>query len=163
MDIETITLTRQIVSAYVSKNSLPASDLPALIASVHQALKSLGQPQASADAPAELKPAVPVKKSVTPDYIVCLEDGKRCKMPAHKKPAVRAAIRAAGAQPFFLPRYSPDLNPIEIVFAKLKGLLRNAQERTIERLWKRIGELLDRVSPNECANYLKAARYGHSI
>ena len=80
MDTETITLTSQIVSAYVSKNSLPASDLPALIASVHQALKSLGQPQASADAPAELKPAVPVKKSVTPDYIVCLEDGKRCKM-----------------------------------------------------------------------------------
>ena len=84
-------------------------------------------------------------------------------LPAHKTPAVRAAIRAAGAQPFFLPPYSPDLNPIEMVFAKLKGLLRKAQERTVERLWKRIGELLDRFSPNECANYLKAAGYGHSI
>ena len=84
-------------------------------------------------------------------------------LPAHKTPAVRAAIRAAGAQPFFLPPYSPDLNPIEMVFAKLKGLLRKAQERTVERLWKRIGELLDRFSPKECANYLKAAGYGHSI
>ena len=84
-------------------------------------------------------------------------------LPAHKTPAVRAAIRAAGAQPFFLPPYSPDLNPIEMVFAKLKGLLRKAQERTAERLWKRIGELLDRFSPKECANYLRAAGYGHSI
>ena len=80
METEIITLTSQIVSAFVSKNSVQASDLPALISSVHQSLKSVGQPQASAKAPADLKPAVPVKKSVTPDYIVCLEDGKRCKM-----------------------------------------------------------------------------------
>ena len=80
METEIITLTSQIVSAFVSKNSVQASDLPALITSVYQSLKSVGQPQASAEVPTELKPAVPVKKSVTPDYIVCLEDGKRCKM-----------------------------------------------------------------------------------
>ena len=80
METEIITLTSQIVSAYVSKNSLQTSDLPALINSVHQALKTVGQPQAPAEVPTDLKPAVPVKKSVTPDYIVCLEDGKKLKM-----------------------------------------------------------------------------------
>ena len=80
MDAELIALTSQIVSAYVSKNPLQASDLPSLIGNVHLSLKSLGQPQAPAEVPTELKPAVPVKKSVTPDYIVCLEDGKRLKM-----------------------------------------------------------------------------------
>ncbi|MEI7606850.1 MAG: MucR family transcriptional regulator [Rhodospirillaceae bacterium] len=80
MDVEFITLTSRIVSAYVSKNSIQATDLPNLISSVHQSLKSIGQPQAGAEEPAELKPAVPVKKSVTADYIVCLEDGKKLKM-----------------------------------------------------------------------------------
>ena len=80
MDAELITLTSQIVSAFVSKNSVQASDLPALISSVYQSLKSLDQPQAAVEAPADLKPAVPIKKSVTPDFIICLEDGKRCKM-----------------------------------------------------------------------------------
>ena len=80
MDTELITLTSQIVSAYVSKNSVQASDLPALISNVYQSLNSLGQPQAAAEAAADLKPAVPVKKSVTPEYIICLEDGKKLKM-----------------------------------------------------------------------------------
>ena len=81
MDTELITLTGQIVSAFVSKNSVQASDLPALIRSVYQALKSAGQPSvAQPEGPTELKPAVPIKKSVTPDYIVCLEDGKKLKM-----------------------------------------------------------------------------------
>ncbi len=80
MDAELISLTSQIVAAYVSKNSVQASDLPALISSVHQSLKSVGQPQAAAEAAADLKPAVPVKKSVTPEYIICLEEGKKLKM-----------------------------------------------------------------------------------
>ena len=80
MDAELITLTSQIVSAFVSKNSVQASDLPALISSVYQSLKSLDQPQAAVEAAVDLKPAVPVKKSVTPEYIVCLEDGKKLKM-----------------------------------------------------------------------------------
>ena len=78
---------------------------------------------------------------------------------SHKGRAVRAAIRAAGAHLFFLPPYSPDLNPIEQVFAKLKTLLRKAAERTLEATWKRIGALLDRFEPNECANYFRNLGY----
>ena len=78
---------------------------------------------------------------------------------SHKGKAVRRAIRAAGARLFFLPPYSPDLNPIEQVFAKLKTLLRKAAERTVEATWRRIGALLDAFSPQECANYLRNAGY----
>jgi predicted transcriptional regulator len=80
MDTALLGLTSQIVSAFVSKNPIQVADIPALIRSVHQSLTTLGQPQETAEPPAELKPAVPVKKSVTPDYIVCLEDGKKLKM-----------------------------------------------------------------------------------
>ena len=79
---------------------------------------------------------------------------------SHKAPAVRNAIRAAGARLFFLPAYSPDLNPIEQVFAKLKHLLRKAAERSKEAVWRRIGTLLDQFSPKECENYLKNSGYG---
>ena len=76
---------------------------------------------------------------------------------SHKGKAVRQAIRAAGAKLLFLPPYSPDLNPIEQVFAKLKTLLRKAAERTIEATCQRIGELLDQFTASECANYLANA------
>jgi transposase len=78
---------------------------------------------------------------------------------SHKGKAVRRAIRAAGARLFFLPPYSPDLNPIEQVFAKLKTLLRKAAERTVEATWKRIGTLLAAFTPQECANYFRNAGY----
>jgi transposase len=78
---------------------------------------------------------------------------------SHKGKAVRQAIRNAGAKLFFLPPYSPDLNPIEQVFAKLKTLLRKAAERTVEATWKRIGALLNSFTPQECANYLVNAGY----
>ncbi len=78
---------------------------------------------------------------------------------SHKGKAVRRAIRAAGAKLFFLPPYSPDLNPIEQVFAKLKILLRKAAERTVEATWKRIGALLECFTPQECANYFLNAGY----
>ncbi len=78
---------------------------------------------------------------------------------SHKSKAVRRAIRAAGARLFFLPPYSPDLNPIEQVFAKLKTLLRKAAERTVEATWKRIGALLRTFSPQECSNYFRNAGY----
>lgn len=68
---------------------------------------------------------------------------------------MRRATRAASAHLLFLPPYSPDLNPIEQVFAKLKTLLRKADERTVTATWRRIGTLLDRFSLAECANYLK--------
>lgn len=78
---------------------------------------------------------------------------------SHKGQAVRAAIRAAGAHLLFLPPYSPDLNPIEQVFAKLKHLLREAASRTHEALTSTIATILDLFSPNECANYLTNAGY----
>lgn len=78
---------------------------------------------------------------------------------SHKSQAVRSAIRAARAHLIFLPPYSPDLNPIEQVFAKLKSLLRKAQERTVENVWKRIGSLLSEFQPTECANYLRNSGY----
>lgn len=78
---------------------------------------------------------------------------------SHKGRAVRRAIRAAGAKLFFLPPYSPDLNPIEQVFAKLKTLLRKADERTVEATWRRIGTILDQFTPVECQNYLVNAGY----
>ena len=78
---------------------------------------------------------------------------------SHKGRAVRQAIRKAGAHLLFLPPYSPDLNPIEQVFAKLKTLLRKAAERTVEDTWRRIGELLDHFAPAECANYLVNSGY----
>ena len=78
---------------------------------------------------------------------------------SHKSKAVRGAIRAVGARLFFLPPYSPDLNPIEQVFAKLKHLLRHSQERTTEDTWRRIGTLLDDFTPQECNNYLVNSGY----
>ena len=78
---------------------------------------------------------------------------------SHKSHAVRQMIRTAGAKLFFLPRYSPDLNPIEQVFAKLKTLPRKLDPRTTEATWRGIGTLLDHFSPQECANYLVNAGY----
>jgi transposase len=78
---------------------------------------------------------------------------------SHKNKAVRDAIRAAGARLVFLPPYSPDLNPIEQVFAKLKHLMRKAAERTVEATWKRTGELIDRFKPDECSRYLQNSGY----
>ncbi len=93
-------------------------------------------------------------RTLRPGDIVIIDN-----LGSHKGKAIRRAIRAAGAKLFFLPAYSPDLNPIEQVFAKLKTLLRKAQERTVEATWKRIGALLDTFTPVECTNYLKNAGY----
>jgi transposase len=79
---------------------------------------------------------------------------------SHKGRAVRDAIRRVGARRLLLPPYSPDLNPIEQAFAKLKALLRKASERTLEATWRRIGDLLTHFTPDECANYLAHAGYG---
>lgn len=80
-------------------------------------------------------------------------------LPAHKVKGVRDAIEARGARLLYLPPYSPDLNPIELIFAKLKALLRKAAERSVEALWRRIGRLLDAFSPEECAAYFTHAGY----
>ena len=80
-------------------------------------------------------------------------------LPAHKVHGVREAIEAAGARLLYLPPYSPDFNPIEMAFAKLKALLRAAAARTVPDLFQAIAEALKRFTPNECQNYLVAAGY----
>src|SRR5215470_2937074 len=92
--------------------------------------------------------------ALKPGDIVVMEN-----LGSHKGKTVRRAIRAAGAKLFFLPPYSPDLNPIEQAFAKLKTLLRKAAERSVEATWKRIGTLLNCFTPQECANYFTNAGY----
>lgn len=78
---------------------------------------------------------------------------------SHKQVGVVAAIQAVGAEVFYLPPYSPDLNPIEQVFSKLKTLLRQAAERTTEGLWNRIGILMDAFTPKECTNLFRHCGY----
>jgi transposase len=78
---------------------------------------------------------------------------------SHKGKAARQAIRKKGAHLLFLPPYSPDLNPIEQLFAKLKHLMLKAQERTHEATWRKVGQLLDLVSPAECQNYITNSGY----
>jgi transposase len=78
---------------------------------------------------------------------------------SHKVEGVRAAIAAAGATLRYLPPYSPDFNPIEKLFSKLKALLRGAAKRSTEALWQEIGALLTTISPNECNNYFASSGY----
>ena len=81
---------------------------------------------------------------------------------SHKGKAIRRAIRAAGAKLIFLPKYSPDLNPIEQFFAKFKHLLRGAAARTVDDVCSAIGRLLGAFSPQECANYLTNSGYARA-
>jgi transposase len=79
---------------------------------------------------------------------------------SHKGVKVRQLIEETGATLLYLPPYSPDLNPIENAFSKLKALLKKAEERTVNGLWKAIGKLIDLITPQEAQNYFKAAGYG---
>jgi transposase len=92
--------------------------------------------------------------SLKPGDIVIMDN-----LGSHKSKAVRRAIRAAGAYLFFLPKYSPDLNPIEQLFAKLKHWLRKAAKRTAEAVCSATGEILTTVTSSECANYFANAGY----
>jgi len=92
--------------------------------------------------------------TLKPGDVVVLDN-----LSSHKDPRARRAIRAVGAHLLFLPPYSPDLNPIEMVFAKLKALFRKADMRTVEEAWRKIGSLLDLFKPDECAAYLRHAGY----
>ena len=92
--------------------------------------------------------------TLRPGDVVVLDN-----LPAHKSAAAEQAVRAMGAWLLFLPPYSPDLNPIEMAFAKLKALLRARAVRTIDALWRAIGEICDLFSPQERQNYFHAAGY----
>lgn len=92
--------------------------------------------------------------SLSPGDIVIMDN-----LSSHKVAGVREAIKAAGAFLLYLPPYSPDLNPIELAFSKLKALLRKAAARSRDELWRVIGEILDEFSPRECTNFFKHAGY----
>lgn len=79
---------------------------------------------------------------------------------SHKVKQVKEILSSVEAKPLYLPPYSPDFNPIEQVFAKLKSLMRKAERRTYEGLWKHLGKLLDKFPPMECLNYLRNSGYG---
>jgi transposase len=81
---------------------------------------------------------------------------------SHKSAAVRQMIRAAGAKLWFLPPYSPDLNPIEQAFAKIKHWMRDAQKRSVEDTWRHLGNLVTTIGPDECSNYFASAGYASS-
>ena len=92
--------------------------------------------------------------TLSPGDIVILDN-----LSSHKSPRAAAALRDAGAWLLFLPPYSPDLNPIEMAFAKLKCMVRNAAARTYDDLWRTVGQVCDLFSPTECENYFNAAGY----
>ena len=93
--------------------------------------------------------------ALKPGDVVILEN-----LSSHKSERAENTIRACGAWLLFLPPYSPDLNPIEMAFAKLKAHLRAAAARTIDELWRTIGSICKLFSPDECSNYFNAAGYG---
>lgn len=92
--------------------------------------------------------------TLRPGDIVVLDN-----LPAHKPAVVRQTIEASGAELRFLPPYSPDFNPIEMAFAKLKAWLQKAAARTIDDLWNAIGTAIKKFTPDECQNYFQAAGY----
>ena len=95
--------------------------------------------------------------SLQPGDIVVMDN-----LSSHKSAAVRTAIEAVGAQLRFLPPYSPDLNPIEMLFAKFKARLRALREKTVDGLWNALGTISDEVAPSECTNFLRHAGYFQS-
>ena len=92
--------------------------------------------------------------ALTPGDVVVMDN-----LSSHKVDGVRQRIEAAGAQLLYLPPYSPDLNPIEKFFAKLKALLRHAATRSVESLWEQIGQVLNSLSSMECAHYFASSGY----
>jgi transposase len=93
--------------------------------------------------------------TLSPGDVVVMDN-----LPAHKPAAVRAAIESQGAELRYLPPYSPDLNPIEMAYSKLKALLKKAAARTVEALWSAIAHALRQISQQDCLGYFTAAGYG---
>ena len=100
-----------------------------------------------------------LRRTITRPIVATGRHRHHGQLPAHKVHGVREVIQAAGASLLYLPPYSPDFNPIEMAFSKLKALLRAAAARTMPDLWQAIANALKRFSPDECQNYLAAAGY----
>ncbi|MBB6254552.1 MucR family transcriptional regulator [Nitrospirillum iridis] len=129
-------LTATIVAAYVSKNTLAPADLPALLKTIYQQLTTLGQPAPEIEAPAALVPAVSVRRSVTPDHIVCLEDGKKLKMlKRHLRTAYNLSpdeYRAKWGLPSDYPMVAPNYAAQRSDLAKSIGLGKRAEPTAVE-------------------------------
>ena len=126
-----VEITAEIVAAYVSQNSVPVTDLPALIRSVHQSISTLGQAPAAAAAPEPLKPAVPVKKSITDEYIISLEDGRKLKSMKRYLAGLGmtpADYRAKWGLPADYPMVAPAYAAHRSALAKTLGLGRRGVE-----------------------------------
>ena len=95
--------------------------------------------------------------TLLPNDIVIMDN-----LPVHKVPAVRRAIEAAGAQLLFLPPYSPDLNPIEMVFSQMKAKLRHEAHRSRDALWSALGRIAEAITPTQCTNYFRHCGYSQS-
>lgn len=133
---DTLILTAEIVTAYLTNNTVKADDIPGIIRAIHGTLNTLGR-ESAAPAEVELKPAVPVKKSVTPEYIVCLEDGKKLKM---LKRYIRTRYnltpeeyRAKWNLPADYPMVAPDYANKRSEFAKQIGLGRGGRPRVTRK------------------------------
>lgn len=128
-----IDLTASIVSAFVANNSVPASDLPGLIASTHAAILGLGGNLVPAPEPEKLVPAIPLKKSVTPDFLICLEDGKKFKsLKRHLRTAYNMSpeeYRAKWGLPNDYPMVAPAYAEARSKLAKSMGLGQQRRKR----------------------------------
>ncbi len=137
---DTLVLTTEIVTAYLSNNSVKSDDIPGLIRAIHGTLNTLGRESAT-PVEVELKPAVPIKKSVTPEYIICLEDGKKLKM---LKRYIRTRYnltpeeyRAKWNLPADYPMVAPDYANKRSEFAKQIGLGRGGRPRVTRKSGRR--------------------------
>jgi predicted transcriptional regulator len=121
-----VQMTTQIVTSYISRNTVPTDQLGSVIQAIHDALRNVGSAPAAASAPAQAKPAVPIRRSVQPDYIVCLEDGKKLKMlKRHLRTTYNMSpeeYRAKWGLPADYPMVAPNYAEQRSAFAKKIGL-----------------------------------------
>lgn len=130
-----IEMTAEIVAAYVSRNSVPAGDLPNLIRSIHQTVSTLGAPPVAEAAPEPLKPAVPVKRSITDEYIISLEDGRKLKSMKRYLAGLGmtpAQYREKWGLPHDYPMVAPSYAAHRSALAKTLGLGRRASQDAAE-------------------------------
>lgn len=126
---------------------------------VGQALRPFADPVTVEGVSGRHRPKVRLRTPVAEPFRRLIGVAWKHNLGSHKGPGVGAAIEAAGARLLYLPPYSPDFNPIENAFSKLKALLRRAAERSVDGLWAAIARIATLIEPNECANFYKAAGY----
>ena len=151
-------MTSEVVAAYVAQNHIQVSELPRLIMSVHEAFKSLGQPVAAVVAPEPLKPAVPIKKSITDEYLISLEDGRKLKSMKRylaKLGMTPADYRAKWGLPSDYPMVAPAYAAHRSALAKTLGLGRRASQDVGEAASEAAPETADEAPSVDAAKKLR--------